>query len=93
VTKHKEDRKTDMLKAGCQLGYHAATREAVAAACGVTPAAVSYHFATMKQFRRALVRHAIAHGELRVIGQAIAAREPAALKVPPEVKTKALSAL
>lgn len=86
-----------MLNAALTLatrhGYQNVTRKQIADVIGVAESLVSHHFGTMANLRRALVRHAIAQECLVVVGQAIAARDPHARRVPPALKMNALQSL
>lgn len=90
-------RKEQILTAALPLaaagGYLAVTREQVATASGVTPALIQYHFQTMGQFRRSLMRHAIAKGCLRVLAQGLACGDEHACKAPDELKQQAVASL
>lgn len=90
-------RKEQILTAALPLaaagGYLTVTREQVATASGVTPALIQYHFKTMGQFRRALMRHAIAKGCLRVLAQGLACGDEHASKAPDELKQRAAASL
>jgi AcrR family transcriptional regulator len=81
------------LKLAEKHGYLNVTRDQIAAAVGVSPALVSHHMGTMINLRRTLVRHAVEFGVLSVIGQAVAAGDPHAKKVPEHVKKSALASL
>jgi len=93
----KNQTKIEMTAAAVTLaarhGYRHVTREQIAAAVGKAPSAVSYHLGTMEATRRCIVREAIRTENLPVLGQAIAAKDPHARKVSPELRTKAIDAL
>jgi len=95
--KHSAARKTLLIRAALALakahGYKCVTREQIAQKCDVSPALVSYHMGTMTEMRRTLIRHAISEKVLRVIGQAVAAGDPEARRVPVELRKEALQAL
>lgn len=90
-------RKDQILTAALPLaaagGYLKVTRDQVADAAGVTPALIQYHFKTMSQFRRALMRHAIAKGCLRVLAQGLSCGDEHAAKAPAEMKERAIEGL
>ena len=81
------------LRLAEKCGYMNVTREALADSVGISEALVSYHLGTMKELRRKVVRAARERPVLRVLGQALAARDPHALKAPPELQQKALASL
>jgi AcrR family transcriptional regulator len=97
MTNHSRTRKEDILAAALRLsarhGYMRVTREVIAEACNIAPSAVSYHYKTMAQLRRDVVRHAIQKRALAVVGQAIAAKDPHASRVPDDLRKAALAAL
>lgn len=74
-------------------GFQALTRKKVAIAGGVSEASVSKYFHTMNQMRRSVVRAAIMRGNLVVIAQALAIKDPTALKLSDEIKQKAAQTL
>lgn len=69
--------------------YHALSREAIARAAGVSGPALQYHFGTMVQFRRDLMRYAIRHELLPVVAQGLAADDAHARRAPPALREKA----
>lgn len=90
-------RKEEILAAALPLaeddGYQNVTRDEIAAAAGVSGPTVQYHFGTMAQLRRDLMRHAIRQNCLRVIGQGVACGDAQAAKVPEEMRQAALQEL
>ncbi|MCH9838634.1 TetR/AcrR family transcriptional regulator [bacterium] len=74
-----EARKEDILAVALALavvtGYTKLTRERVGEAAGVSGATLSYHFGTMAQFRRALLRYAARVRCLPVIAQGVVSGE------------------
>ena len=92
-----EARKEDILAAALPLaekyGYTNISKERIGKAAGVSGPVVNYHFGTMVQFRRDLMRYAIKEGNLAVIAQGLSAGDAHAKKAPPELKKKALEAL
>ncbi len=81
------------LKLAMRAGYTRITREAIAAAAGVSPGLVTHHMGTMEQLRRDVMREAIRAKCLPVIAQGVVARDRHALKAPRELQQKAFSAL
>lgn len=90
-------RKDQILTAALTLAaeshYTKVSRDQIAALCGVTGTAVQYHFGTMPQLRRAIVRFAIQVGNYKVIAQALVAEDTIAVNAPEDVKRKALEGL
>jgi AcrR family transcriptional regulator len=86
-----------ILAAGLKLaeakGYQQVTRDDLAAAVEASPAAISFHFGTMHQFQRAVMRAAVHQQNLRVIAQGLAVRDPQALHASPELQQKAVNAI
>lgn len=92
-----EIRKDELLAAAVALaadiGYTQITREQVASAAGVTPNALSYHFNTMPQFRRELMRFAVRRRNALVVAQGLALRDPHAMRADEDLKIQAQRAL
>ncbi len=74
-------------------GLAECSRDAIAVEAGCTPALVSHYAETMPKLRRAIVGEAIRLRDLRVIAQAIVAREPRALRLDDETKRAAAATL
>ena len=74
-------------------GWSTLTRESVAVEAKCTDGLVSRYFGTMADFRRTIMRAAIARRELRIIGQALACEYSHALKADPELRKAALNSL
>lgn len=89
--------KRNILEAALKLaereGLTALSRSRIARAANCSDANVSYHYATMAQLNRAVMRHAIARACLKVIAEGIASKNPHALKAPPALKAKAIATL
>lgn len=68
-------RKEDILAAALPLaetdGYANLTREQIGVAAGVSGPVLNYHFGTMAQFRRALMRYAVKVECLKVVAQGL----------------------
>ena len=79
------------LKLAAQHGYRNVTRVQLASYCDVSEALVSFHFGTMAQFRRALMRHAIHEGNCAVVLQGIADGNNQARKAPDGLREAALA--
>lgn len=92
-----KDRKGQLLVAALELaervGYTQVTRDALAAAAGVSPALVSVRFGTMLCFRRDLMRFAIRKEALRVIAQGLCISDCHARKAPEELRRRAMDEL
>ena len=90
-------RKEDILKAALLLaekhGYAQITRGEVGAAAGVSGTAVQYHFTTMSQFRRDLMRYAVKQRCAPVVAQGLAMRDPHAQKADAELRRAARGSL
>ena len=70
-------------------GYKAVSRDAIAAAAGVSPALVSHRLGTMDNVRRAIMRAAIKAEDVKVIAQGLAIGDPHARKAPEALRQKA----
>lgn len=96
-TRMKTDaRKEDILAAALPLaerhGYTAVTRNAIAKAAQVSGPTLHYHFGTMAQLRRDLMRYAIRENSARVIAQGIVANDPQAMKLDEATRRAAMAA-
>ncbi len=90
-------RKEDILATAVRLaemnGYAHLTRAEIAAAADITATAITYHFGTMTQLRREIMRYAVAHENLRVIAQGIAAGDTHAARADASLRSRALDFL
>lgn len=90
-------RKTKILAAALSLaeiyGYQQVQRDLLAVAAGCATGTINHHFSTMDDLRTEIVRHAVAVGNLLVIGQALAAQHPDVQHVPDDTKRAAMSKL
>ena len=68
-------------------------RDTIAGYAGVANGLVSRYFSTMTQLRRAVVRYAVHNEVLPIVAQALALRDPEALKASDELKKKAVASL
>lgn len=75
------------------VGLNGLRRDEVAKAADVANGLVSRYFNTMPQLRRAVIRSAVHTENLTLIAQALAMREPEAMKASDELKKKALATL
>lgn len=57
-------------------GYQWLTRGAVAAEAGLSPSLVSYHFGSMVELKRAVLRHAVDERLLPIVAQGLADQHP-----------------
>ena len=73
--------------------YWAVTRNELADAVGIAGSVVQYHFGTVKQMRRAIMRAAVHREDLLVIAQGIAAQDPHALRAPADLRARAVKTL
>jgi len=74
-------------------GWSKLTRESVAIEAQCTDGLVSRYFGTMTDFRRTIMRAAIAQKDLKIIGQALACEYSHAYKADPELRKQALNSL
>jgi len=74
-------------------GYASLTREDIAARAQVPPSLITYHFGTMPDLRRQIMREALRVECLPVIAQGLACRDRRALKAPEELRHRALESL
>jgi|SRR6186713_266210 len=78
-----------VLKLAAKHGLANLTRDQIADAASVSPGLVSARLGTMVAMRRTVMRQAVARGDVKVVAQGIAMRDPHALKAPPELRQKA----
>jgi len=75
-------------------GLYAMTRDDVAKAAKVAMGSVNFHYTTMGELRRAVIRHAIAkHQYLDVLAEALVARDTLAVRAPAGLKREAIATL
>lgn len=93
----KETNRTHILKACMKLaaakGYRHILRDEIAVEAGVHPSNISYHFGTMIELRRTIMREAVRTECLPVIAQGLAAGDKHARKCSSEVQQAALATL
>jgi AcrR family transcriptional regulator len=91
-----KDRKKQILDAALTVAvkdnYRDMTRNAIADVAECSPALVMYHYKTMSQLRRAVMRTAIQKENLVIIMQGLAANDPHAKRAPDHVKRAAMTA-
>ena len=74
-------------------GFGKLSRTSIAEECGISESLIAYHFGTMSDFKRTVMRHAIKHERLRIIAEGLAIRDIHAAKAPDELKARALASL
>lgn len=74
-------------------GFVNLRREEIARFAGVSVGKVTNAFGSMKKLRRAVMRQAIRLELLDIIAEGIVFRDPCALKIPEELKVKALNSI
>lgn len=91
------DRTHEIITAGLALavlhGYNKITRDQLAQATGLATGTINHVFGTMPQFQRAVMRHAVKQGNLAVIAQGLAHRDPIARRAPEELKNAAADSI
>lgn len=90
-----EDRKADILTVALRLaerdGYRNMTRDNIALAAGVSMGLINHHFGTMTKLKRTIMRAAIEKEILPIIAEGVVLKDKTALKVPDELKKRALT--
>jgi AcrR family transcriptional regulator len=71
-------------------GYASVTRDGIADRAGVAMGTVTNKLGTMKQIRRAIIRHAIRTDNMVIIAQAVVAKDPLAEKIDTVLRRRAL---
>ncbi len=84
---------THALRLAARHGLDHVSRNDIAVSAEVATGSVSYHFENMRKLRAAIVAKAIEDENLIVIGQALVARHPLALKASDALKKRAAAAL
>lgn len=92
-----EVRKEEIMAAGLALaqskGYDRITRDEVGRAVGVSGTTIQYHFPTMTQFRRELMRYAVRNRNVAVVAQGLVNQDPRAKAAPEDLKDAAKASL
>lgn len=92
-----DGRKRQILEVAVKLaekyGYTKVTRDLVADFAGVSGPVVSYHFGNVDRFRQSIMRYAIDTENLCVIAQGLSVKDPTAIKIPDNLKQRAVRAL
>jgi len=81
------------MKLAVRHGYRHVLRDQIAVEADVHPSNVSYHFGTMIELRRHIMREAIRTECLPIIAQGLAAGDKHARKCPTELQQAALASL
>jgi len=93
----KDERREEILTAALHLSkkhsYLSVTRGQIADHIGVASSLIMYHFKTMPQLRRDIMRAAIRNHVPEVIAQGLAAKDPRAIKAPDNLKEAAIQLL
>ncbi len=92
-----EVRKDSIIAAALALStethYREVTRDQIGTRCGITGTAVMYHFKTMQQLRREIMRAAVKQERLRVIAQGLTCGDAHAQRAPDDLQRRALDAV
>lgn len=70
-------------------GFGNVTRDMLANRMEIACGSVSYHWKGMRKLEAAMVERAVETENLKILGQAIAAKHPLALKAPDELRKRA----
>jgi len=81
------------LEIAPRKGYARITRDEIAERAKVPPSLITYHFGTMPEMRRDLMREAVRVECLPVIAQGLAAKDRHAMKAPEEIRARAIESL
>lgn len=92
-----EARKDEILAAALDIAanshYLKVTREQIAVRVGVSGPAIQYHFQTMVQLRKDLMRAAVKQTCLKVIAQGLLSDDPHAIRASEGLKRQAIKAI
>lgn len=80
----------EALRLSADTHYAQVQRKDIAAGLGVSPQALTHHFGTMNQLKRAVMRAAVAQENLQVIAQGIVSQDEHAKKAPEALQQRAL---
>lgn len=81
------------LKIARDVGYRQVDRGHVSRELGISRGTINTHFGTLEQFRRAIMRAAIAREDAAIIAQGLAARDRHAQKAPEALRQAAIATL
>lgn len=73
-----------------ETGWRSITRDAVAERAGVATGTVNYIWGTVERLRAAVMRHAVAAGDLTILAQGLADGHADAQEAPIELRRAAL---
>lgn len=79
------------LRLAASTHYMHVQRKQIADVLQVSPPALTYHFGTMRQLQRAVVEEAIKRKDLKIIAQAVVARDENVRKAPLPLLRRAIS--
>lgn len=89
-----DTRQADLLTIALTIarneGFHAVTRKRVAQAARVSPGLVTFRFLSTDLMREAVMTEAVRIGDLSIVADGIALRNPLALAAPLEMRMAAL---
>jgi AcrR family transcriptional regulator len=89
--------KASILSTAMQLanlhGFGKVTRNMIADRMEIATGSVSYHWKDMRKLAAAMVERAVETGNLKILGQAIAAKHPVALRAPDDLRKAAVLAI
>ena len=92
-----EARKEEILSAALIIAsnshYTKVTREQIATKAGVSGPAVQYHFKTMTQLRKELMRAAVKQECLPVVAQGYMAKDPFVLRASEDLRRRAIESI
>lgn len=81
------------VKMSIKQGYDKITRDGIANEAGVSMGLVTRYFSSMKQLRRAVMRHAVNNDIPSIVAQGLINNDPHARKASDELKSKAAALL
>jgi AcrR family transcriptional regulator len=81
---------TAALRLAAATHYLHVQRKQIADELGVTPPALTYHFGTMEQLRRAIMRAAVEREDVTVVAQGLVAQDKHAKKAPEALRRRAI---
>lgn len=81
------------LEIAPKQGYSRLTRDDIAGRAKVPPSLITYHFGTMPELRRQIMREAVRVECLPVIAQGLACRDKHALKASEALRVRALDSV
>lgn len=91
------DRKASILDAAViaaeKVGFTSVRQADIAKQADCAYGLITTYFKTMTQMRRAIMRAAVARGNLKLIAQGIANNHPAVSNLHPELRNKAIQSL